>query len=105
MISEVARLLSTNSVLQFYPAQFVYITEVLDYFGNLVYERLLMLAKRERKNAGLGALPNYFEIHDILEQTRITARNWLGRISAIRELIPRIYGKFIINLLLLELKL
>lgn len=86
--------MSKSSVPHFYPAQFVYITDLLDYFGNLVNERLLMLAKKERLNAGLGFLSNHFEIHDILEQTRITARNWFGRISAIRELIPRIYGKF-----------
>lgn len=82
----------TSSVPQFYPSQFVYITDILDFFGNLVYERLLMLAKQERLKAGLGPLPTYFEIHDILEQTRITTRNWFGRIGDIRESIPRIYG-------------
>uniref|UniRef100_A0A915DYM8 Uncharacterized protein n=1 Tax=Ditylenchus dipsaci TaxID=166011 RepID=A0A915DYM8_9BILA len=59
LMTEVARCLSTISTPQFYPAQFVHITDLLDFFGNL--------------------------------QTRITARNWFGKIAEIRELIPRIY--------------
>jgi hypothetical protein len=91
-MTEVARLLSTTSASQFYPTQFVIITDLLDFFGNLVYERLLQRAKKERSEAKLPPLPANFFIHDILEQTRITARNWFGKIAEIRELIPRIYG-------------
>lgn len=97
-MTEVARLLSSTSVPQFYPQQFVHITDLLDYFGNLVYERLLKRATKERLVSGLPALSKSFTIHDILEQTRITARNWFGKVSDIRELIPRIYSEFLYKL-------
>lgn len=35
-----AKMLADTSVLQFYPSQFVLITDILDIFGKLVYERL-----------------------------------------------------------------
>lgn len=35
-----SKLLADTSVLQFYPTQFVLITDILDNFGKLVYERL-----------------------------------------------------------------
>uniref|UniRef100_A0A914CHZ5 Uncharacterized protein n=1 Tax=Acrobeloides nanus TaxID=290746 RepID=A0A914CHZ5_9BILA len=91
LITEVARILQSTVTPHFYPAQFVLITDFLDLFGNLVYERLLSKAKQERLDAGLAPLPTYFVIHDVLEQTRITTRNWFGKVQAITELVPRIY--------------
>lgn len=35
-----SKLLANTSVLRFYPSQFVLITDVLDMFGRLVYDRL-----------------------------------------------------------------
>lgn len=35
-----AKFLSDTDVLNFYPSKFVLVTEILDTFGNLVYERL-----------------------------------------------------------------
>lgn len=35
-----SQLLADTSVLPFYPSQFVFITDILDIFGKLVYERL-----------------------------------------------------------------
>lgn len=35
-----SKLLADTSVMQFYPSQFVYVTDILDIFGNLVYNRL-----------------------------------------------------------------
>lgn len=35
-----AKLLSDTDVLQFYPSKFVLITDILDIFGSLVYDRL-----------------------------------------------------------------
>lgn len=35
-----SKLLADTSVLQFYPSQFVLVTDILDNFGQLVYERL-----------------------------------------------------------------
>lgn len=35
-----AKLLADTSVMQFYPSQFVLVTDILDNFGKLVFERL-----------------------------------------------------------------
>lgn len=35
-----AKLLADTSVMQFYPSQFVLVTDILDNFGRLVFERL-----------------------------------------------------------------
>ena len=35
-----SKMLADTSVLQFYPSQFVLVTDILDIFGKLVYERL-----------------------------------------------------------------
>ena len=39
-----SKMLSDTSVMQFYPSQFVLITDILDIFGKLVYERLRVKA-------------------------------------------------------------
>lgn len=36
-----SKILADTSVLPFYPSQFVLITDILDIFGHLVYERLM----------------------------------------------------------------
>jgi hypothetical protein len=93
MLIEVAKILQATTFPHFYPSQFVYVTDFLDLFGNLVYDRLLTKAKQERIDAGLAPLPTHFVIHDILEQTRITTRNWFGKIMECKELVPRIYRR------------
>lgn len=40
-----AKLLVDTSVMAFYPSKFVLITDILDIFGKLVYERLKMKAE------------------------------------------------------------
>lgn len=45
-----SQLLADTSVLQFYPSQFVLITDILETFGNLVYERLWIKAESEYVN-------------------------------------------------------
>ena len=35
-----SKLLADTSVIQFYPSKFVLITDILDTFGHLVYERI-----------------------------------------------------------------
>ncbi|XP_030374036.1 VPS35 endosomal protein sorting factor-like [Scaptodrosophila lebanonensis] len=79
-----AKMLADTTVLQFYPSQFVLITDILDAFGKLVYERLrtkavgapgasALMLERERESA-----------HD-------TCQNWFYKIASIRELLPRVY--------------
>lgn len=40
-----SKLLADTSVMQFYPSQFVLITDILDIFGKLVYQRLISKAE------------------------------------------------------------
>lgn len=40
IVIQCSKLLADTSVLTFYPSQFVFITDILDSFGKLVYERL-----------------------------------------------------------------
>lgn len=97
-----ARLLSSLSVPHFYPSLFVHVTDTLDIFGELVYQRLLSKAKEERAGSALPPLTTHFNTSDVLELTRITARNWFGKIAAIKELIPRLYGKESVSAWLLQ---
>lgn len=69
-------------------------TALLEKFGRLVYKRLLTLANEERKEARLGALPRRFGSADVLEKTRMRARNWFGKLASIRTVVPRLYGEF-----------
>lgn len=72
------------------------ITEILDTFGKLVFERL---ARRSLET--LGSLKNEaieqkllsgnFTPEEVSEQARETTRNWFYKIASIRELIPRLY--------------
>jgi hypothetical protein len=63
---------------------------LLETFGRLVFERLHRKANEERVAHGLDPLLSNFTTIDILEKTRITARNWFGKVSEIRDVIPRI---------------
>jgi hypothetical protein len=91
LIIEIIRLLNSVSVPQYYPSVFVHVTDILDIFGNLVYQRLLEKAKNERAQSKLPSLPQHFVTSDILEHTRITTRNWFGKVQDITETLPRIY--------------
>jgi hypothetical protein len=81
---------------QFYPSQFVHVTDLLDLFGYLVWHRLFELAQEERKRAGLGPLPSHWTINEVLGETRLKARNWFGKINqTVKLATPRLYSKFL----------
>ncbi|XP_034132852.1 VPS35 endosomal protein sorting factor-like isoform X2 [Drosophila guanche] len=79
-----AKMLADTTVLQFYPSQYVLITDILDVFGKLVYDRL------RAKASGLpGASAATLERER--EAARDTCQNWFYKIASIRELLPRLY--------------
>ncbi|OQR70016.1 UPF0505 protein C16orf62-like [Tropilaelaps mercedesae] len=74
MVIQCSKLLvDADSSVRFYPAKFVLITDIVDLFGELVFERLH--AKHRESQDGAAE----------------TARNWFYKIASIRELIPRFY--------------
>ncbi|CAG0919529.1 unnamed protein product [Notodromas monacha] len=77
-----AKLLTTPDVLNFYPSKFVLVTDLLDNFGNLVFNRL--------KNKELECSHTSSNGYGVAD-ARDTARNWFYKIASIRELIPRFY--------------
>uniref|UniRef100_A0A914W6I6 Uncharacterized protein n=1 Tax=Plectus sambesii TaxID=2011161 RepID=A0A914W6I6_9BILA len=91
VVIQSAKLLSMTSVEQFYPSQFVLITDILDTFGKLVYGRLWSKANQERISHGESGLGNYFEPDDVPDTSQETARNWFYKIASVRELLPRFY--------------
>ncbi|XP_022656251.1 UPF0505 protein C16orf62 homolog isoform X2 [Varroa destructor] len=74
MVIQCSKLLvDADSSVRFYPAKFVLITDIVDLFGELVFERLH--AKYQENQDGAAE----------------TARNWFYKVASIRELIPRFY--------------
>lgn len=89
---EVANILRSASTTNNYPRQFVLVTDILDDFGHLVYDRLYTKANKERAEAGLSQLPDNFTASDVPKQTQDIARNWFCKIGDITEFLPRFYG-------------
>ncbi|XP_017090466.2 VPS35 endosomal protein sorting factor-like [Drosophila bipectinata] len=79
-----AKMLADTTVLQFYPSQYVLITDILDVFGKLVYDRL-----RSKASGDLGASAAVLERER--ETARDTCQNWFYKIASIREILPRLY--------------
>eukprot|EP00286_Rhodomonas_abbreviata_P021834 CAMPEP_0181304422 /NCGR_PEP_ID=MMETSP1101-20121128/9142_1 /TAXON_ID=46948 /ORGANISM="Rhodomonas abbreviata, Strain Caron Lab Isolate" /LENGTH=914 /DNA_ID=CAMNT_0023410179 /DNA_START=32 /DNA_END=2773 /DNA_ORIENTATION=- len=89
MAIQCAKLLGDSSTPQFYPSLFVLVTEILDTFGRLVFERikqkgLTAAGKKKKRMEDFGP-------DDVTEEARETCKNWFYKIASIRELIPRVY--------------
>ncbi|KAB0804643.1 hypothetical protein PPYR_01613 [Photinus pyralis] len=87
-----AKVLADSDVLRFYPSKFVLITDILDIFGHLVYERLRTKADYYTLGSKTPtALPEDFTPSMVPESAKETCRNWFYKIASIRELVPRLY--------------
>ncbi|XP_011291611.2 VPS35 endosomal protein sorting factor-like [Musca domestica] len=76
-----SKILADTSVLSFYPSQFVLITDILDIFGKLVYDRL-----KQKSISGPESMRQANA-----DSARDTCQNWFFKIASIRELLPRLY--------------
>ncbi|XP_006807334.1 VPS35 endosomal protein sorting factor-like isoform X2 [Neolamprologus brichardi] len=85
IVIQCSKLLSDNSVIQFYPSKFVLITDILDTFGRLVYDRIWTMCSDPRP------LPDNFTVEDVNDTAKETCLNWFYKIASIRELLPRLY--------------
>ncbi|KAJ7530670.1 hypothetical protein O6H91_14G013800 [Diphasiastrum complanatum] len=88
---KVAKLLLDTSVPQFYPTLFVWVTDVMDTVGNLVWERIKKKAETDESSNCIGSLPVNFTADDVRQEAKDTCNNWFHKIGSIRELLPRIY--------------
>nr|XP_009681723.1 PREDICTED: UPF0505 protein C16orf62 homolog isoform X1 [Struthio camelus australis] len=86
IVIQCSKLLSDTTVIQFYPSKFVLITDILDTFGKLVYERILSMCLDNR-----ASLPDNFSPESVNDTAKETCLNWFFKIASIRELIPRFY--------------
>ncbi|CAH0380995.1 unnamed protein product [Bemisia tabaci] len=92
IIIQCLKLLVDTSVIQFYPSKFVLISDILDTFGELVYERLHSKSKCIVPGRDFGKpLPPKFTPDMVPESAKETCRNWFYKIASIRELVPRLY--------------
>ncbi|KAK6329347.1 hypothetical protein J4Q44_G00013250 [Coregonus suidteri] len=86
IVIQCSKLLSDTAVIQFYPSKFVLITDILDIFGQLVYERIWSMCSDPR------SLPDSFTADvNVNDTAKKTCLNWFFKIASIRELIPRLY--------------
>lgn len=85
IVIQCSKLLSDTAVIQFYPSKFVLITDILDTFGKLVYERISsMCAER-------STLADNITLENVNDTAKETCLNWFFKIASIRELVPRFY--------------
>ncbi|KAM3592424.1 uncharacterized protein V6R79_018339 [Siganus canaliculatus] len=85
IVIQCSKLLSDTSVIQFYPSKFVLITDILDTFGRLVYDRIWTMCSDPKP------LPGSFTVEDVNDTAKETCLNWFFKIASIRELLPRLY--------------
>ncbi|KAG4070610.1 hypothetical protein HA402_013530 [Bradysia odoriphaga] len=87
-----SKLLADTNVMQFYPSQFVLITDILDIFGKLVYDRLISKAEYFEPGKKVPtALPDNFTPDMVSDSAKETCLNWFYKVASIRELLPRLY--------------
>uniref|UniRef100_A0A8C2MXP7 VPS35 endosomal protein-sorting factor-like n=1 Tax=Cricetulus griseus TaxID=10029 RepID=A0A8C2MXP7_CRIGR len=81
IVIQCSKLLSDTSVIQFYPSKFVLITDILDTFGKLVYERIYSMCADSR-----SALPDHFSPENVNDTAKETFFCGMG----ISECLPRL---------------
>eukprot|EP01094_Clydonella_sp_ATCC50884_P003835 TRINITY_DN1294_c0_g1_i1.p1 TRINITY_DN1294_c0_g1~~TRINITY_DN1294_c0_g1_i1.p1 ORF type:complete len:822 (+),score=193.91 TRINITY_DN1294_c0_g1_i1:196-2661(+) len=92
IVIQCSKLLGDTEVVKFYPSKFVLITEILDTFGKLVFDRLKgRSVTYDSLNSVPVHLPENFRSEDVTPLARETCRNWFFKVASVRELVPRLY--------------
>jgi len=87
-----AKLMQDTTVISFYPSAFMMLTSVLDSFGELVYQRILVQAQDLAKASGdVPIVDGEFVCSDVPQPAKEICRNWFYKTACIRELVPRFY--------------
>ena len=89
-------LADTATAPQLYPCVFVLVTDVLDAFGKLVYDRIDAQASEDESGQPPSEpMENHVRSSNINVQAIETCRNWFYKSACIRELLPRMYVAFL----------
>lgn len=89
-IKSVKLLGDTSTAPQLYPCVFVLVSDALDAFGELVFNRIAARASEDEAGQPLSrALPDNFTASDVNIHAKETCRNWFYKTACIRELLPR----------------
>ena len=88
-----AKMLGDVSTASFYPAMYVLLTDILDAFGDMVFERIKAkgVETYQRGVKTVTALPPNFLCSDVCASAKETCQNWVFKTACIRELLPRMY--------------
>lgn len=74
---------------------YVLLTDILDTFGDLVFERIkskgIDVLTPGSKVKTAASLPVNFTYMDVSPSAQETCRNWFYKTACIRELMPRLY--------------
>ena len=87
---QATKLLHDTQKAKFHALKFAYVIDIVESFGIFVFERIKSLSfpgvsAEKIKQIGMHQLPT----HNIPDSAQTICRNWLLKIGAIRELIPR----------------
>ena len=84
LVIQVAKMLGDPDTenAAFYPSLFFLLSDLITYFGHLVYDRLVTKSPHLKVN---------FTFSDVSDQAKEICKNWLYKIASIRELVPRFY--------------
>lgn len=85
LVIQCCKLLESVVVPLLYPAIFYQVSDLLDMFGSLVYERLMSL------NGGTVGSQTRALSTALNDSAAETALNWFYKVSTIKELVPRLY--------------
>ena len=88
-----AKMLGDVSTASFYPSAYVLLTDILDSFGDMVFDRIKGKGVESYQNGtkvSSSLLPNFLS-SDVCASAKETCQNWFYKTACIRELLPRLY--------------
>ncbi|KAL0211176.1 hypothetical protein P9112_009474 [Eukaryota sp. TZLM1-RC] len=89
VVIQAAKLIPTFKSPTSLPHLLMLVTDVLDTFADLVFSRIKTKAIQFAKENN-SKFPESFTNIDVPQGAKLIASNWLGKISSVRELLPRV---------------
>jgi hypothetical protein len=87
-----AKLLNDTETPAFYPMKFMIITEIMDDFGKMVFDRMKKLSLQHQGVTNWQAqLDNEIDFRTTPDFVKEKTNNWFLKCACIREVLPRVY--------------